>query len=193
MEEKLIKDRLFLKKVADSYVLHRIKDSILTIEGDSQYTIGGIDPFYKLSLKNCQAIENGYDLDELAEKHYNGHIKRGHTEEDSLQRKIDFTIGFVSALEILGDKKFSEKDLRTAYGVGYLMKINPSDEYHETLNGLVQLLQQTEWDVEIEMICPHPMDTYRCGLQYGCDGDGCNHPEQVPYLDQEGNLILKRK
>ena len=145
-----------------------------------------------LSLKNCEAIANGYDLDELAEKHYGVHIKHGHTEEDSLQRKIDFTIGFVSALEILGDKKFSEKDLRTAYGVGYLMKINPSDEYHETLNGLVQLLQQTEWDVEIEMICPHPMDTYRCGLQYGCDGDGCNHPEQVPYLDSDGCLILRK-
>ena len=54
-------------------------------------------------------------------------------------------------------------------------------------------VQQTEWDVEIEMICPHPMDTYRCGLQYGCDEDGCNHPNQVPYLDTNGCLILKRK
>jgi hypothetical protein len=52
--------------------------------------------------------------------------------------------------------------------------------------------QPTEIEVEIEMICPHPMDTYRCGLQYGCDGDGCNHPNQIPYLDSEGCLVLKR-
>jgi hypothetical protein len=52
--------------------------------------------------------------------------------------------------------------------------------------------QPTEIEVEIEMICPHPMDTYRCGLQYGCDGDGCNHPNQIPYLDSEGCLILKK-
>ena len=49
-----------------------------------------------------------------------------------------------------------------------------------------------EWEVEIEMICPHPQDTYRCGLEYGCDEDGCNHPNQVPYLDADGCLILKR-
>jgi hypothetical protein len=54
-----------------------------------------------------------------------------------------------------------------------------------------QLPNQTKWDVEIEMICPHPQDTYRCGLEYGCDEDGCNHPNQVPYLDADGCLILK--
>ena len=58
--------------------------------------------------------------------------------------------------------------------------------------GRIRSLQQTEWDVEVEMICPHPSDTYRCGLQYGCDGDGCNHPKQVPYLDADDCLILKK-
>jgi hypothetical protein len=53
-------------------------------------------------------------------------------------------------------------------------------------------LYDTEIEVEIELICPHPSDTYRCGIQYGCDGDGCNHPDQVPYLDSEGCLILKK-
>jgi len=59
-------------------------------------------------------------------------------------------------------------------------------------NKAMELYQPTEIEVEIEMICPHPMDTYRCGLQYGCDGDGCNHPNQIPYLDSEGCLILKK-
>ena len=148
--------------------------------------------FYYISLKNCQAIELGYDLDELAEKHYNGHIKRGHTEEDSLQRKIDFTIGFVSALEILGDKKFSKEDAKRLFELG--IEHGHRDGYVglNYTNECIQSLQQTEWDVEVEMICPHPIDTYRCGLQYGCDEGGCNHPEQVPYLDHDGFLILKR-
>jgi hypothetical protein len=49
-----------------------------------------------------------------------------------------------------------------------------------------------EIEVGIEMICPHPEDTYRCGLQYGCGDDGCYHPNKVPYLDPEGCLILKK-
>jgi hypothetical protein len=66
-------------------------------------------------------------------------------------------------------------------------------EHKETLGEHIQSLQQpTEIEVEIELICPHPLDTYRCGLQYGCDGDGCNHPDQVPYLDSNGCLILKK-
>lgn len=52
---------------------------------------------------------------------------------------------------------------------------------------------KTEWDVEMQMICPHPEDTYVCGIQYGCDEDGCNHPNQAPLLDADGCLILKRK
>ena len=64
------------------------------------------------------------------------------------------------------------------------------DSYRDNLKPAS--LQQTEWDVEIEMICPHPSDTYRCGIQYGCDEDGCNHPNQIPRLDTDGCLILKR-
>ena len=117
----------------------------------------------KLSLKNCEAIANGYDLDELSEKHYDVHIKRGHTEEDSLQRKIDFTLGFVSAFEILGDKKFSEEDMINfaEYCKGDLMKTK--DLFNE-----YQSLQQTEFDVIVETV----------GLSYS--------------RDAEGNLILKR-
>jgi hypothetical protein len=135
--------------------------------------------FYSLSLKNCQAIERGYDLDELFNK----------VDSSIDYHEFDFTSfkhGANAILEILGDKKFSEEDMVKCFNASM-------DEGWVRADFYIQSLQQTEWDVEIEMICPHPMDTYRCGLQYGCDGDGCNHPEQVPYLDQEGCLILKRK
>ena len=125
----------------------------------------------KLSLKNCQAIENGYDLDELAEKHYDVHIKQGHTKEDSLQRKIDFILGFQKALEILGDKNFSDEDIKNcwnkAFDVGYNFGHEQGDSTiaNEDIDNYIQSLQQTEWDVTF-----NPDEK---------DSDGC--------------LILKRK
>ena len=149
-----------------------------------------------LSLKNCQEIERGYDLDELASERLSTRF-----DENSGYHKFVFVEaykeGFQKALEIIGDKKFSEEDIKKAFEMGEDFGSLPFSSYttSKRLNKkeYIQSLQQTEWDVEIEMICPHPMDTYRCGLEYGCDGDGCNHPEQVPYLDANGCLILKRK
>jgi hypothetical protein len=141
----------------------------------------------KLSLKNCQAIENGYDLDELTDEHYDIHIKRGHTEEDSLQRKIDFILGFQKALELNNTKLYTLEDMMNCWN-----KALTFQDHKETLGEYIQSLQQNEWDVEVEMICPHPEDTYVCGIRYGCDEDGCNHPNQVAYLDSDGCLILKR-
>ena len=114
MEDKLIKNRLFLRKVVDSYVLHRIKDGILTIEGDSQYTIGGIEPFYKLSLKNCQAIELGYDLDELRQKAYEKHDKDDLSLDEQIQRSGGFLVGyeegFQKALELVEHRLSKETE-----------------------------------------------------------------------------------
>ncbi len=141
-----------------------------------------------LSLKNCQSIERGYDLDELLD---NITPKNGTT--GNISERIGFVKGFQKAMELMGDKKFSINE------VVELCKIlisNPFETsgktYQELTDNYIQSLQQTEWDVEIEMICPHPKDTYVCGIQYGCDEDGCNHPNQVPYLDVDGCLILKK-
>jgi hypothetical protein len=138
-----------------------------------------------LSLKNCQEIERGYDLDELVldyEKENEEHIQ-----VDERQRQ-SFKAGFQKSLEVNDDKRFTLEDMMNCWN-----KALKFQDHKETLGEHIQSLQRTEWDVEVEMICPHPMDTYRCGLQYGCDGDGCNHPNQVPYLDRDGCLILKRK
>jgi hypothetical protein len=115
------------------------------------------NPMGKLSLKNCQAIENGYDLNELAEKHYDVHIKQGHTKEDSLQRKIDFILGFQKALSILGDKKFSEEDMKKAMNkIVTATYSNKGDDIFDLfieihrkkyMDEYIQSLQQTEWDV----------------------------------------------
>jgi hypothetical protein len=148
----------------------------------------------KLSLKNCETIKLGYDLDELAEewcmKPENNWSNNNNEVGDNYG---SYKEGFKKAIELLGDKKFSISEV---VELCKILMSNPFEKcgktYQELIDNYIQSLQQTEWDVEIELICPHPSDTYVCGMQYGCDGDGCNHPEQIPYLDSDSCLILKR-
>ena len=163
----------------------------LYAEDGSKIGSSAPNPMNKLSLKNCEAIENGYDLDELAEKHYNVHIKQGHTKEDSLQRKIDFILGFQKAIELLGDKKFSEEDIKNcwnkAFDVGYNFGHEQGDSTiaNEDIDNYIQSLQQTEWDVDIEM----DFAIYPANLPK----EGEERPVMKPKLDKDGCLILKRK
>jgi hypothetical protein len=183
MKVKLIKTvdgyELFTQGFLKDSINHGLIESLNIEEGPIRY---------KLSLKNCQAIELGYDLDELAKEEceYN---------QDSLRQYdskfIEFyKEGFQKALEILGDKKFSEEDVIKAIEIArngsmqeqhngygrptesrFVLDNLPSDE-------IIQSLQQTEWDVEI--LCLHtgnPKYTTNTGL---------------PKLDEDGCLILKR-
>ena len=107
-----------------------------------------------LSLKNCQVIERGYDLDEIKRKVFDGFDGQPNS----------FTIAAVERtiqimLELIGDKKFSEDDLMEAYSRGQT-------------NSPIQSLQQTEWDVEVVM--------EKIDLSFGCykiqtkfDEEGC--------------------
>jgi hypothetical protein len=120
---------------------------------------------HALSLKNCQAIERGYDLDAIA---------------DELAFKHDdrFTLALVAlrrGMELMGDKKFSEEDVKQAYLIG--CDKQTTNNYHVERN--LQSLQQTEWDVEIVM------EEVSIGDKYT--------PEPKPKLDVDGCLILKRK
>jgi hypothetical protein len=115
-----------------------------------------------LSQKNCQAIENGYGLDELAMGY-------------DLYENINFVgqmraykAGFQKALEILGDKKFSEEDMRMAF---FHVQNEP------TFDEFIQSLQQTEWDVEVVMV---PAMSNNGNVYYG----------DIPKLDENGCLIL---
>ena len=172
----------------------------------------------KLSLKNCQAIENGYDLDELACDEIGidisviNHIDNKVIENDSVSTPIHeagalgaglyhrvkgFEIGFQKAVELLGDKKFSEKDMSKAWSEGYHRKV---DELNG--NGLryfdkfIQSLQQTEWDVEIVMEkCGYCEGCNKAGMLHCAHADSCGFPIETerPKLDADGCLILKRK
>jgi hypothetical protein len=149
----------------------------------------------KLSIKNCEAIERGYDLDELAMGY-------------DLYEKINFVgqmraykEGFQKALEIIGDKKFTEKDIRKAinfisdfkdwtikdeemidkYGFS-CDKINPVD----AVDLYIQSIQKNEWDVFI--------DKREVITGVVTDRPGYNYTSYFePRLDSDGCLILKKK
>jgi hypothetical protein len=165
MKGKLIKrsnSRFDLYKIEDVDQLNTIASSFDNPKG-------------KLSLKNCQAIELGYDLDELISNHLeNNHIEAQTRRVDAIKLLI---------LEILGDKKFSEEDIIKAIKLARIKDTNPKNtSAFLTLDEeIIQSLQQT-WDVEIEkeFIFDPTM-----GISQGYYSD-------KPKLDSNGNLILKR-
>ena len=138
--------------------------------------------YNKLSIKNCETIERGYDLDELVMGY-------------DLYENINFVgqtraykAGFQKALDLMGDKKFSINE------VVELCKIlisNPFEKsgktYQQLTDSYIKSLQQTEWDVLIDM------EPYHDGEFID---DGKTHiiePKWRPALDADGCLILKLK
>ena len=131
----------------------------------------------KLCLDNCQAIERNFDLVDhaIAYAGEGGRYSDPHGFSDKqiglLQGYID---GFEKALELLGDKKFSEEDIHEAYSLG-------EREDRSGFHDLLHLKQQTEWDVVVET------ETCQVIVQHG-DMEF----QDFPKLDAEGCLILKR-
>jgi hypothetical protein len=98
-----------------------------------------------LSKQNCDEIFGVVDVEELSMKNDKGIYR-------SVDGVISYRQGFNKAVELNKDKLFTLEDVRKAFNKGYLMKFNPSDEYTETLTGLVQSLQQpTEIEVTFNL------------------------------------------
>jgi len=156
--------------------------------GIDKYATTQKESFVRLSLKNCQAIERGYDLDELADKYF-----KSTNENAVLWRRIDFKTGFQKALEILGDKKFSEKQLKyNMLQLFYLEKYEYEVEafFRERqlafIENSIQSLQQTEWDVEIEV------ERSKFITDKSLRNDIKNGWNYTQKLDADGCIILKR-
>ena len=181
--------------------LHKmVSGYILSLNGDidDPYAIVNEElakdyEWYKLSLKNCQEIERGYDLDELA---------MGYDLYENINfvgQMRAFKAGFQKALELMGDKKFSEDDVMLGWDAGVMSQSicytnylglkrdselkNHRESYQRDLKPLS--IQQTEWDVEIVMECP------QTGCDIECDID-CYEPNKKPKFDSDGCLILKK-
>ena len=165
MEAKLI-------KVLDQYHLYDGDKAIATT------IVGNPMLLPNLSLKNCQAIERGYDLDELAKSECKN------SSYNDLNHLVErgFKIGFQKALEILGDKEFSEEDMEKCF--------NAESNGWVRADFYIQSLQQTEWDVEIVTL----MDCHNDNTYLSTDEEAklCTNTG-IHAFDSEGNLILKRK
>ena len=132
---------------------------------------------YKISLKNCEAIELGYDLDELASEYSKKREDLDLVYANGLY--YGFLEGFQKALEILGDKKFSEEDMSKMM-LATSEWLNSEIEYgaDELIKKVIQSIQQTEWDVRIDVL----LTERHGGVVY-----------ETPKLDADGCLILKKK
>ena len=150
----------------------------------------------KLSKENCDEIFGVVDMDKICDEYFineyswNGKNILPYKDSDLEAIKNDFIHGYNKAME-LNDKLFTVEDLYRVFLINSAGNNTTLRHFFEE-TVLPMFKQPTEIDVEIKLICPHPSDTYVCGMEYGCDADGCNHPEQIPYLDKTGCLILKR-
>ena len=142
----------------------------LYIEDGSKIASSAPNPIGKLSVKNCEAIANGYDLDELADE-LTEHFNTFDTVKSDIQ--VGFKAGFQKALSILGDKKFNYGHLDKMFTCGVLYQDSRNNAY--SFDNVLSKFEQTEFDVEIEMT----KDWY----------DGF---KPTPKLDENGCLILKR-
>ena len=154
-----------LIKTGNDYLLKDINGETLSI------TLGTMEG-RMLSLKNCQAIERGYDLVDIKKKIFNGFD--GCPDSFTLAA-VERTIEVM--MELMGDKKFSEDDV--------ISIIEKSRKTGLTIQYLSLANQQTEWDVEIVEEC----------LDKNCNGinkKGECITTGIPKLDEEGCLILKK-
>ena len=136
---------------------------------DAPFAQVGDSPYEKLSLKNCQAIENGYDLDDLADEYYKRLELVPH-------KGNAYISGFQKALEILGDKKYNETDLYRAFLINSAGNDSTLRNFFEQT--VLPTFQQNEWDVEIDM---------------WFHGTRHKKGEWIPRFDANDCLILKRK
>jgi len=169
-----------LKIEKGHYILIDDKDFLIGISRDCDVN--------KLSIKNCEAIERGYDLDELVENKWNELSKQLGL---SIQDKAMWCGGFKHGLlEPLGDKKFSEDDITSAMNRVWDWCEMQEDEECSSMTELrdkhFKSLQQTEWEVEIEMQPYHDGEFIDDGKTHVVE------PKWRPKFDADGCLILKR-
>jgi hypothetical protein len=169
------------------------------IVNEEQFVIGTTDKGmlnctdkHKLSLSNCQAIERGFDLDELVDEEISEFDQEARI---VYRRQLQESLAnmFSKALELMGDKKFSEDDMEKAYSLGWsnCNKFNESEPITE-LHDFIQSLQQNEWEVEFEMEQKMVLVNGYENQPEDVIGFVANYSlKSVPKLDADGCLILK--
>ena len=140
---------------------------------------------YKLSLKNCQAIERGYDLNELEELAQKDIHNLKPINPHPTSFFAGYRRGFQKAIEINDGKLFTIPQViklcTDYYKIGAIEVGMPKDRRAILPREIIEdikRLQKTEWEVEVEM---------------WFHGTRHKKGEWTPKLDAENCLILKRK
>jgi hypothetical protein len=182
--------QLFLtnENVIHSNIGYNYGDRLITHSTNDNHNVG------KLSFKNCQEIEIGYDLEELSENVYREYPTESknsgfeyNRDRHVFKKRKAFIKGFEKCLEILGEKKFSVKDMEKLMFATIEFTEQKEGETYPFLKSFIQSLQPKEWDVEICCYVDSPSGWL--------DADSFNSPLLTnigePKLDSNDCLILK--
>jgi hypothetical protein len=174
-----------LAKTGNDYILYSKDNNVL---GITSGTIEG----RKLSLHNCEDIERGYDLENLSRERLSTRF-----DENSGYHKFVFVEaykeGFLKAMEILGDKKFSVKDMEKLMFATIEFTEQKEGETYPFLKSFIQSLQPKEWDVEIQMENKQQLTNgYKNQPDNVIGFITAYENVVVPKLDSDGCLILRR-
>jgi hypothetical protein len=154
----------------------------------------------RLSKQNCDEIFGGVDVELLACDECHIHIdaykfiqtlKSGHSKSElQLESKVrGYIMGFNKAMEIQKDKLFTVEDMKKAFEAGY-ETLESEKTYNEHYDILIQSLQQPK-EIEVEIVvhvdlAATPTDSRHPDAYLGTDTG-------IPFLDENGCLILKKK
>jgi hypothetical protein len=156
----------------------------------------------KLSLNNCQAIDFGYNFDVYDEAigyaSMKGHPDPAGFSDEQVGLLHGYIDGFQKALEILGDKKFSDIDVKRAMRM--IFDWSEGEDDHSECTSLNELwdkyfesAQQAEWDVEIiKEYVGECKGNNNDGCFQDSPGHDCGCYEYKPKFDDKGCLILRR-
>ena len=136
----------------------------------------------KLSIKNCEAVERGYDIEDLVDEKFKPSDKSiyGFNNWDFFIFEAGFKKGFEKAMEFKKDKLFTTEDVKRAMDVSLNYEHKRDAKSYQEKIDFLKSLQQTEWDVEIVT------------KPYTEVGEGFNlESKREPKLDADGCLILK--
>lgn len=178
-----MKQRLI--KVENDYRLLDKNNSIIGTT-DLEYQQAFSDVCQKLSIKNCEVVENGYNLDELSLNFVSRDglfVRNPYNEAGWIAATNGFVEGFQKALEILKEKNKELYEFARDCATNW--DCDKSGHIYDTpcrMCDAKNLLKQTEWDVIIEM------ENYELSDDHG-NSISCERPK----LDANGCITLKRK
>jgi hypothetical protein len=178
---------MILKKLGDEYKLYSHDSCIATTQES---------PHKRLSKQNCDEMFGIIDVGALALEECNNtdplRLDSQKYKQDPYFR-IGYLKGFNKAMELNKDKLFTVEDveLAIAFGLNGMYGYESGEEgtTKNQMKRFIQSLQQTEWNVIVEMECP---ECKEYGYISECRNE-CNKKFTQPKLDADGCLILKRK